>query len=250
MSLAAAAQTAPAAALVHAGPQGGRNRIPGGGDLDQRVPARIRDLQRKFAPQRDQLKSLSDEVDSLTKQLQAQGATLSDADRATKARQIDEKKKQAQRIAEDAQNDYRRRCRTPSARSRRRSTRCCRTRPEAGLRHGHRRHRATAAGSAGALQRRLRVTSPRPSSMPTTPSRVCPRRLRKRLRLPSLRRPSNPNTKKIVKRGRSHAALLLYAGIHTPEQPDGCRRGFRSSGKTPTCRLFNKGTALAGPINA
>ena len=64
------------------------------------------DLQKKFEPQRSQLKGLSDEVDSLTKQLQAQGATLSDADRAAKAKTIDDKKKQAQRIAEDAQNDY------------------------------------------------------------------------------------------------------------------------------------------------
>jgi outer membrane protein len=64
------------------------------------------DLQKKFQPQRSQLKSLSDEVDSLTKQLQAQGATLSDADRANKAKALDDKKKQAQRIAEDAQNDY------------------------------------------------------------------------------------------------------------------------------------------------
>lgn len=64
------------------------------------------DLQKKFEPQRTQLKTLSDEVDSLTKQLQAQGSTLSDADRAAKAKQIDDKKKQAQRIAEDAQNDY------------------------------------------------------------------------------------------------------------------------------------------------
>jgi outer membrane protein len=64
------------------------------------------DLQKKFEPQRTQLKTLSDEVENLTKQLQAQGATLSDADRAAKARSLDEKKKQAQRIAEDAQNDY------------------------------------------------------------------------------------------------------------------------------------------------
>jgi outer membrane protein len=64
------------------------------------------DVNKKFEPQRSQLKSLSDEVETLTKQLQAQGATLSDADRATKAKTIDEKKKQAQRVAEDAQNDY------------------------------------------------------------------------------------------------------------------------------------------------
>lgn len=64
------------------------------------------DLQKKFEPQRSQLKSLSDEVENLTKQLQTQSATLSDADRAAKAKTIDDKKKQAQRIAEDAQNDY------------------------------------------------------------------------------------------------------------------------------------------------
>jgi outer membrane protein len=64
------------------------------------------DLQKKFEPQRSQLKTLSDEVDSLTKQLQAQSTTLSDAERASKAKTLDEKKKQAQRIAEDAQNDY------------------------------------------------------------------------------------------------------------------------------------------------
>jgi outer membrane protein len=64
------------------------------------------DLQKKFQPQRDQLKSLSDEVDTLTKQLQAQSDKLSDGERASKAKTIDDKKKQAQRIAEDAQNDY------------------------------------------------------------------------------------------------------------------------------------------------
>ena len=64
------------------------------------------DLQKKFQPQRDQLKSLSDEVETLTKQLQAQSDKLSDTERANKAKTIDDKKKQAQRIAEDAQNDY------------------------------------------------------------------------------------------------------------------------------------------------
>jgi len=64
------------------------------------------DLQKKFEPQRSQLKSLGDEVDSLTKQLQAQADKLSDAERASKAKTIDDKKKQAQRIADDAQNDY------------------------------------------------------------------------------------------------------------------------------------------------
>ena len=64
------------------------------------------DVQKKFEPQRTQLQQLSTEVDTLTKQLQAQGANLSDAERANKAKNIDDKKKQAQRLAEDAQNDY------------------------------------------------------------------------------------------------------------------------------------------------
>jgi outer membrane protein len=64
------------------------------------------DVQSKFAPQRQQLKALSDEVETLTKQLQTQGSTLSDAARADKAKTIDDKKKQAQRLLEESQNDY------------------------------------------------------------------------------------------------------------------------------------------------
>ena len=40
------------------------------------------DLQKKYEPKRTQLKGLSDEVDNLKKQLQAQGDKLSDAERA------------------------------------------------------------------------------------------------------------------------------------------------------------------------
>ncbi len=106
MSLAAAAQTAPAAAGSTPGPKVAVIEFQAAVTSTNEFQRDFADLQKKFAPQRDQLKSLGDEVDALTKQLQAQGAALSDADRATKARQIDEKKKQAQRIAEDAQNDY------------------------------------------------------------------------------------------------------------------------------------------------
>jgi len=63
------------------------------------------DLQKKYEPKRQQLKTLSDEVDSLTKQLQTQGDKLSEAERANRAKSIDDKKKQLQRDAEDAQND-------------------------------------------------------------------------------------------------------------------------------------------------
>ncbi|HZP04305.1 MAG TPA: OmpH family outer membrane protein [Terracidiphilus sp.] len=64
------------------------------------------DLEKKFDPKRQQLKALSDEVDTLTKQLQAQGATLSDADRATKSNTLDTKKKQLDRDAQDAQEEF------------------------------------------------------------------------------------------------------------------------------------------------
>ena len=64
------------------------------------------DLQKKYDPKRQQLKTLSDEVDNLTKQLQTQGDKLSDAERASRAKQIDDKKKQLQRDGEDASNDF------------------------------------------------------------------------------------------------------------------------------------------------
>jgi outer membrane protein len=63
------------------------------------------DLQKKYEPKRTQLKTMSDEIESLTKQLQAQGATLSDAAKETQTQTLEDKKKQAQRFAEDAQND-------------------------------------------------------------------------------------------------------------------------------------------------
>ncbi len=59
------------------------------------------DLKKKFEPRENQLKAQDDEIQSLTKQLQAQGATLSEADRSAKARDIDEKKKKLQRDADD-----------------------------------------------------------------------------------------------------------------------------------------------------
>jgi outer membrane protein len=64
------------------------------------------DLQKKYAPREAQLKALSDEVDSLTKQLQAQADKLSDVERASKAKVIDDKKKKLDRDAEDAKSDF------------------------------------------------------------------------------------------------------------------------------------------------
>ena len=107
-ALSAAAQTAPAAAA--AAPAAGPVKVAviafqaavGQTNEFQRDFA---DLQKKYEPKRTQLKTLADEIDGLEKQLQAQGSTLSEADRAAKTKTVDEKKKQAQRVAEDAQND-------------------------------------------------------------------------------------------------------------------------------------------------
>lgn len=67
---------------------------------------RYADLQKKYDPKRQQIKTLSDEVTSLQKELQAQSATLSDADRATKAKLLDDKQKELKRTGEDAQGDF------------------------------------------------------------------------------------------------------------------------------------------------
>ena len=63
------------------------------------------DLEKKYAPREAQAKSLNDEIESLTKQLQAQGATLSDVERANRASTIDDKKKRLERDSEDLRND-------------------------------------------------------------------------------------------------------------------------------------------------
>jgi len=64
------------------------------------------DLQKKFDPKRQQLKSLNDEIENLKKQLQAQGDKLSDIERASRTKTIEDKTKQLQRDGEDAQNDF------------------------------------------------------------------------------------------------------------------------------------------------
>jgi outer membrane protein len=105
-SLGAAAQTPAAAAAAPAGPtkiaviafqvavaktnEGQRN---------------FADLQKKYLPKENELKAQNDEIESLTKQLQAQSATLSEGARATQARTIDEKKKKLERSAEDLRNE-------------------------------------------------------------------------------------------------------------------------------------------------
>jgi outer membrane protein len=64
------------------------------------------DLQKKYAPKEASLKALNDDIDKSTKDLQAQGTTLTDEERESRARAIDEKKKQLDRDTQDAQQDF------------------------------------------------------------------------------------------------------------------------------------------------
>ncbi len=64
------------------------------------------DLEKKYAPKEAALKALSDEIDTLTSQLQTQGASLSQVERDSRAKVIDEKKKQLDRDAQDAKSDF------------------------------------------------------------------------------------------------------------------------------------------------
>ena len=59
-------------------------------------------LQKKYEPQKTQLQALQNEIDSLTKQLQSAPTTMSEEERAARARTIDTKQKQFQRDGDDA----------------------------------------------------------------------------------------------------------------------------------------------------
>jgi outer membrane protein len=66
----------------------------------------LQDLQKKYEPKKTQLEALAQEVDTLKKQLQSAPATMSDEDRASRARAIDTKEKQLQRDSDDASTAY------------------------------------------------------------------------------------------------------------------------------------------------
>ena len=63
-------------------------------------------VEQKFAPKQAELKAMNDQIDTLKKQLQANGSTLSEDARAEQTRTIDDKEKVLQREAQDAQSDY------------------------------------------------------------------------------------------------------------------------------------------------
>jgi outer membrane protein len=64
------------------------------------------ELNTKYQPKQQQIKQASDEVDTLKKDLQASGDKLSDVERQTRQRTLDEKEKTLQRNVEDARNDF------------------------------------------------------------------------------------------------------------------------------------------------
>lgn len=66
----------------------------------------LQTLERRFEPKRNELKTLSDEIDALKKQLDTQGPKLNDEARAALVKQIDSKQKSLGRAEEDAQTDF------------------------------------------------------------------------------------------------------------------------------------------------
>jgi outer membrane protein len=62
-------------------------------------------LQTKYAPRQTQLQALNDEVESLRKQLSGGGAKLTDVEKESREKSLDNKEKQLQREAEDFRND-------------------------------------------------------------------------------------------------------------------------------------------------
>jgi len=63
-------------------------------------------LQQKFNPKQAELKNMSDEVEGLKKQYQAQADKLSDDEKNSRAKAIDTKQKSLQRNLEDAQAEF------------------------------------------------------------------------------------------------------------------------------------------------
>ncbi|HTD24903.1 MAG TPA: OmpH family outer membrane protein [Terriglobales bacterium] len=99
--------------------QGGTAAAPGGSstkigviDIQTAILAtnegqrEFNNLTTKFQPKQTELQGLSKEVDDLQKQFDTQGEKLNEDARANLAKQLDTKKKNLQRVYEDAQSDF------------------------------------------------------------------------------------------------------------------------------------------------
>jgi outer membrane protein len=63
------------------------------------------DLRKKYSPREQSLEQLNDKIEALKKELQGSGATLTDAERQSKLKEIDDDTKNLQRSAQDLRND-------------------------------------------------------------------------------------------------------------------------------------------------
>ena len=104
--LSAAAQTAPAPAATAGPVKIGVIMFQAAVAQTNEFQRNVADLQKKFDPKRQTLKTQSDEIDSLTKALQAGADKMTPVEQQSKATVIDTKKKQLDRDAQDAQTDY------------------------------------------------------------------------------------------------------------------------------------------------
>jgi outer membrane protein len=66
----------------------------------------VAEIQKKYEPTKAKLEALTAEIDSLTKQLQSAPATMTESEKASRARTVDTKQKQLQRDGDDAQAAY------------------------------------------------------------------------------------------------------------------------------------------------
>lgn len=64
------------------------------------------ELEKKYQPKQESINSMKTQVDTLTKQLQADGPKLTDAERAARAKTIDDKSKELDRTAQEARTDF------------------------------------------------------------------------------------------------------------------------------------------------
>jgi len=67
---------------------------------------KMQDIQHKYEPTKAKIETLGNEIDSLKKQLDATSATLSDDEKAARARTIDSKEKELQLEEDNAQQSY------------------------------------------------------------------------------------------------------------------------------------------------
>lgn len=105
-ALSAAAQTTPAAAASAGPPKIAVISFQVAVAQTNEGQRNFADLQKKYEPKRQKLKAMSDEIDTLTKQLQTQGSALSETERASRAKTLDDKKKVFDRDVNDARTEF------------------------------------------------------------------------------------------------------------------------------------------------